>query len=406
MAGTRRLSRLVESTSARLDLPPGPLVVALSGGADSAALAFLCASDDRALRALHINHGLAHSALMEQAARTVAEQLDIDLDVRTVTLDGKGASLEGRARSARYHAFAEATDPDEGLLTAHTVEDNAETVLFNLIRGTGARGLAGIPAFRPPNIWRPALAVSRSETREIAALAGLDFAEDPMNEDPALTRNLIRRQLIPYLEELNSRLVPTLARSAASLSRDVAFLESQARKAPVEYRRAAASCPVGVLLALPRPVADRVLMDMVAHVIGAGEITAARLERVWSVVRSDSAAQEISSGVTVVRRGPALVVSVAAQAPEDRGTILLTEGVHRVAGIELHVALRQGPCQVMPLSKWAAVFPPDTRLEADERGTVSANGAPAWFPGEQRLPVAWYEPGTLGYLTVLAREDI
>ena len=77
-----------------------------------------------------------------------------------------------------------------------------------------------------------------------------------------------------------------------------------------------------------------------------------------------------------------------------------------MAGLELHVALRQGPCHVMPLSKWAAVFPSDTRLEADVTGTVSANGAPAWVPGEQRLPVAWYEPGTLGYLTVLAREDI
>ena len=76
MAGTRRLSRLAESTSARLNLPPGPLVVGLSGGADSAALAFLCKRGGRGLRALHVNHGLAHSARMERAARTIADRLD------------------------------------------------------------------------------------------------------------------------------------------------------------------------------------------------------------------------------------------------------------------------------------------------------------------------------------------
>lgn len=407
MAGTRRLSRLLESASKRLDLPEGALVVALSGGADSAALALLCRQAEREARLLHVNHGLRHSGLMEGAARDIAARLEMDLEVVAVTLSETGASLEGRARQARYRAFAEATGPEEALLTAHTCEDNAETVLFNLMRGAGARGLAGIPAAREPNIRRPALAISRSETREIAVLAGLAFVDDPMNQDPGLTRNLIRSQAIPYLERFNSRLVGSLARTAESLSRDVEHLEALAGAAPVQYRDGSASCAVGALLALPRPVADRVLMAMVGHVSGRGEITAARIDRAWSVVRSESPAEEIAAGGRATRRGASLVVS-RADPPSTgaAGPLALTVGTHRVAGLEMQVAMVDAPCQVMPLSKWAAVFPPDVRLEIDVAGTVTADGEPAWVPGKERLPVAWYQPGMVGYLTVLAREDV
>ena len=406
MAATRRLTQLVESAQSRLKLPTGPLVVALSGGADSAALAYLCVESGREARAVHVNHSLAHSAELETAAVAIATRLDLELEVRTVTLPESGASLEGRARTARYAAFGETTTMEERLLTAHTLEDNAETVLINLVRGAGARGLSGIPYHRFPNVYRPALEISRSETREIAALARLGFVDDPMNQDPTLTRNLIRQQVIPFLEGFNSRLLPALARTAASLARDVAHLEAEAARVGVDYRDEVATCPLGALAAAPRAIADRVLMDMLAHVSRGEGVTAGHVERMRSVVEGRAESQEMGWGVSVWRKGPLVVVGVP-KSTNGRGQgVELTAGSHHAGGLELFVMARDAVCQVMPLSKWAAVFPPNIRLEADTDGTVLADGEPAWIPGVRRFPVAWYQPGTVGYLFVSARGRI
>ena len=402
MAGSRRLTELVKAVSARLDVPDGPLVVALSGGADSATLLYLCADLGTQTRALHVNHGLPHSDTMESAACDVAQRLGVDLDVVTVTVQD-GPSPEGQARRARYSAFAEKTSEGEKLLTGHTRDDSVETTLMNLVRGTGPRGLAGIPSRRSPNIYRPMLTITRNETREIAALALLGFVDDPMNDDPTLTRNIVRSQLIPLLSTLNPRLADSVSRLSAAVGADSSYLDEAAAQISLNVGTGSAAVAVGDLLAAPGPVADRLLKTLLTHVVGQGGVTAETLERMWSVARGSTVRQVISSGVVVERRDAMLVVEAPKKWAEVR-VVSLNPGRHRSGRVEFDVLSHDGPCRVSPLSAWSAIFPADTKLAAGSDGVVTADGEPAWRPGEKRLPVAWYEPGSVGYLSIFAKE--
>lgn len=398
MVGTRRLNHLVESALERLDLPGGRLVIALSGGADSAALAYLCSAAGTEARCVHVNHGLPGSPLMQTAAEGVAEALSLSLDVINVVL-GEGPSPEGQARKARYEALAEV----EGqVLTAHTLDDDVETVLFNLIRGTGPRGLAGIPYHRAANVYRPMLSISRSETREMATLAGLPFADDPMNESLALSRNIIRSRVIPMLLELNPRLSEAIVRMAGAVEADGAYLDSEVAKIRVLRGDDAHAVAVGDLLAAPRPVRDRALKTLLAGAAGPGGVTSERLDVLWSVATRQNKRQQIGDGLIADRRGPLLVVEVPARAPPS--VVELTPGYHRQGSLDFEVTVVEDVCKVAPLSRWAAVFPADASLIAGADGWVTADGERAWKPGEKRLPVAWYEPGSVGYLSVFASE--
>jgi tRNA(Ile)-lysidine synthetase-like protein len=402
MAGTRRLNELGESARGRLTLPEGSLVVALSGGADSAALAWLCVRAEREVRAVHVNHGFSHSQRLEAAARSISDALDIDLDVVTVDVPA-GSSPEARAREARYSAFAGAVRSAEILLTAHTLDDDAETVLLNLIRGTGTRGLAGIPRWRPPSIARPALDVRRAEMREIAALARLPYYDDPMNADLGLTRNWIRAIVIPELETANPRLRESLHRSAQFVEAESAVIEDMARSTKLQLRDGGARVATGQLLTLPEAVASRILIRMIDHVSGATAISADRVSRMWSVARGESTSQEIGGGAVAESVGPMLVLRVKAglEAPPAQ---VLEPGLQILGNLEFEVLVMQRSSAVIPLSPWVATFPSGTELVARAGGIVTANGEEAWIVGKKRLPVAWYEPGTVGYLSVTARE--
>jgi tRNA(Ile)-lysidine synthetase-like protein len=402
MAGSRRLNQLAEAVSARLDLPDGLLVVALSGGADSAALLYLCTDLGTKTRALHVNHGLAHSDMMESAAVDIAQRLGIDLDVVAVRVE-EGPSPEGQARRARYAAFVDRIGEGERLLTAHTRDDNVETVVFNLIRGTGPRGLGGIPHYRPHNVFRPMLTIARSETREIAALAGLPFVDDPMNDDPGLTRNVIRSRVIPMLVELNPRLSESIARMATTVASDSAYLDNEAAQVRILHGDDSVGVAVGDLLAVAKPLGDRLLKTMLTHTVGSEGVSAERVERLWSVARAERAAVELAAEVRVVRRGPLLVIE---KQPDwlDIQPVTLSPGRHHCGRVEFDVLSHDGPCMVAPLSAWAAIFPANAELAVGSDGVVTADGEPAWTPGGRRLAVAWYEPGSVGYLSIFAKE--
>lgn len=296
MAATRRLNELITATLPDIELPDGPMVVALSGGADSATLAYLVRQAGFVTRALHIDHQLPASPTMAAAAEEIAAVLEVPLETVQVDLDD-GPSLEEKARTARYRVFTGVGTP---VLTGHTRDDSVETMLINLVRGTGIEGLTGIPAFRSPNIHRPLLSVTRSETREIATLAGLPFVDDPMNEDLSITRNRIRREILPLMRELNPQLDAAVARAAAILEREadyLAVLAAPHMRSPV---------PVSVIHTLPRVLADRVLQRALeAEGIGA---TADRIGRIWAVASGVSERQDLAEGRSVVRRGALLVI--------------------------------------------------------------------------------------------------
>jgi tRNA(Ile)-lysidine synthetase-like protein len=407
MVETRRLSDLRSRSAGLLRLPEGDLVVALSGGADSAALVHLLASLGRRFRAVHVNHGLPASARLEEAARAVADAADIELEVSGIVVP-PGASFEGQARQARYEALFESLKPGETLLTAHTLDDQAETVLMNLLRGSGPAGLAGITV-RTDSLARPMLAVGRSETRELAVLASLPFFDDPSNLDHGFRRNSIRLEVIPDLSaRFNPRLIEALARFAELIGADEALLQDEADKVPVlgEGRRQAV--PLGSLLAVARPVADRALRGMLARVRPPHRGTAAELDDVWLVVTRQRKSAVLAGGIEVAHEGPLLVLRSTEPATSSPGSIPLEVGANYVGQFHVVVERTERVCRVAPIGLWSALFPADVSLDArvDEKGhlVVAADEETAWVAGERRLPVAWYEPGTSGYLSVFARE--
>ncbi len=213
------------------------LRVALSGGLDSVLLLHLAVSCHRArvpVEAIHVNHQLQHNAgETESFCRDLCGGLGIPLVVRRVTVTtGKEADsaggVEEAARKARYQVFEELLEPGDLLLMAHHADDQAETVLFRLLRGSGVAGLAGMPRHRPlgmGQLARPLLDVERAELARWAGVAGLSWVEDPSNSDRRYDRNFLRHGIIPELKARWPRLTSRIRHSAQSC-RDSEYLNS------------------------------------------------------------------------------------------------------------------------------------------------------------------------------------
>ncbi|HDQ9214135.1 TPA: tRNA lysidine(34) synthetase TilS, partial [Pseudomonas aeruginosa] len=185
----------------------GGWCVAFSGGLDSTVLLHLLAQLARsealpALSALHVHHGLQAAADGWPAhCQAVCRSLGIPLRVERVQV-AVGGSIEQAARDARYRAFQANLGEGQVLLTAQHLDDQAETLLFRLLRGAGLRGLAAMPASRPlggGRLCRPLLGVSRAELEAYAQTHRLDWVEDPSNQDPRFSRNYLRREIMPRL---------------------------------------------------------------------------------------------------------------------------------------------------------------------------------------------------------------
>lgn len=208
--------------------------VALSGGLDSTvllhAMAGLCPGR---LRALHVNHQLhADAGEWVQRCGELCARLGVPFSAISVTVDlDSGDGPEGAARRARYLALAAAMQPGEILLTAHHQDDLAETLLINLLRGSGPAGLAGIPEqaqLGPAGLQRPLLGLPRAELAEYARRAGLDWVEDPANLDPRMDRNFLRHQIIPALQDRWPAARATIGRSAILSSEAVQLIDELA----------------------------------------------------------------------------------------------------------------------------------------------------------------------------------
>jgi tRNA(Ile)-lysidine synthase len=214
------------------------LVVALSGGPDSACLlTALCAAAPSRLpwrvRAVHVDHGLqaAAGALRESAAR-LCRRLEVPLSVVRVTVEaGPGISVEAAARTARYRAFAHELQPDECLLTAHHALDQAETLLLQLLRGAGLKGLSAMPLCRRFAAgWhlRPLIEVTPRALAAFRVAQHIDAADDPMNRDARFDRVYLRTRVWPALEERWPGAAVSLARSAHHLADAQELLEQTA----------------------------------------------------------------------------------------------------------------------------------------------------------------------------------
>ncbi|MBV1893953.1 MAG: tRNA lysidine(34) synthetase TilS [Ilumatobacteraceae bacterium] len=263
---------------------PGTTVTcALSGGADSTALVFLAVATRCVVNAVHIHHGLRSSADDDaECARRTAERLDIPYRIVHVDLED-GPNLEARARAARRTVL-----PND-VLTGHTADDQAETLLLALLRGSGAKGLAAIR----PGPQHPILALRAAETRELCAREGLEYSTDPTNSDPRFRRNRVRHELIPLLNAIAEREVtPLLTRTAGILRDDDDFLDALATQLSPKN--------ASELSNAPRPVAARAVRRWLTQ--DGYPPDSAAIARVLDVAAGRIAACELSGGRRVERR--------------------------------------------------------------------------------------------------------
>jgi tRNA(Ile)-lysidine synthase len=226
--------------------------VALSGGPDSLALTAIAASL-RPTSALIVDHGLQPgSATVAATAQRQAEQLGcVDTQVLCVRVGAEGGP-EAAARNARYRALADARR-DRPVLLAHTLDDQAETVLLGLSRGSGARSIAGMQPYDPP--WcRPLLGIRRETTHAACADLGLQAWHDPHNSDRRFTRSRLRHEVLPLLEEvLGGGVAEALARTATALRGDTGLIDSLIDRA-MSTAETSDGLDAGALTALPDPV--------------------------------------------------------------------------------------------------------------------------------------------------------
>jgi len=252
---------------ARCSFPPAGTAVtcAVSGGADSLALLVLAVDHGCDTTAVHVDHGLRPGSDREaEVVAAVAEGWGAAFRSVTVAV-APGSDLEARARRARYAALP----PD--VLTGHTADDQAETVLLNLLRGASLDGLAGYAPAR-----RPLRALRRHDTHKLCADLGIQPVHDPSNDDPRFRRNRVRHELLPLLDALAEAIDPTDARALA---------------------------------AAPAPLAARAVRRWLRTGPEQHPPDAATVARVLAVARGEASACEVGGGRAVRRHAQRLYVA-------------------------------------------------------------------------------------------------
>ena len=278
--------------------PGSALTCAVSGGPDSLALLALAVEAGCRAAAVHVDHGLRPGSAAEaDVVAAAAARLGASFRAERVHV-APGPNLEARARAARRAVLG----PDAA--TGHTMDDQAETVLLNLLRGAGVDGLAAMRA----GTRHPLLAVRRAETHALCAALGLEPVTDPTNDDRRFLRNRVRHELLPLCSALAGRdVVPVLARQAEVLAGDAALLEALAEGVdPTDAAALAAAAP-----AVGRRAARRWLRGTGPH-----PPDLAAVERVLAVARGDARATDVAPGRRV-RRWRGRLHTEALTAPSD-----------------------------------------------------------------------------------------
>jgi tRNA(Ile)-lysidine synthase len=278
--------------SACADLDPGAhVVVASSGGADSLVLAAAAVFEGRRagwlVAAATVDHGLQDgSAAIAERAADALRGLGCDpTHVLTVAVGERGGP-EAAARSARYAALESLAEQSSAtVLLGHTLDDQAETVLLGLARGSGPRSLAGMPPRRDP-FRRPLLDVPRETVRAAARALGLEPWDDPHNDDPRFARARVRREVLPVLErELGPGVAAALSRTARLARADADALDAWAAQAYTSAEKEPGAVAVDALADLPAAIRTRVLrLAALAAGAPATDLTAGHVDALDALV--------------------------------------------------------------------------------------------------------------------------
>lgn len=447
MAGSRRLKRLATDVVARVSRAlaenglaenRSPLLVAVSGGADSAVLAWAVREGGGPVRAVHVHHGWPASDRMEASAEAVAAQLRMDLAVVRVDATGPG-SPEAVARTVRYAALEDQARAGELIATGHTSTDQAETVLGNLAWGAGLDGLRGIHRRRGPLV-RPLLEVSSEETRELAVLLRLPFVDDPANEDQAYRRVRIRRALGGWERSVAPGIGLKLAEMARLVETDLDFLDSLAAGVPIETLDGAVRAPAAVLRTLPPAVAARAARRAL-RAAGGGYAGARRdVDALMQVARRGGSART-SGGLPVTRVGATVRVGARRSSGPYEPVDWSVAGRVAWGSWTWEADEGSGRPHAYPLSPWrqvfdVSVFSEQTALirrvrrddrvamrngrkgareamaeagipgqERDSWPVLEVDGRVLWIPGVRRAFSDWVTSDTIGHVLVSATRE-
>ncbi len=443
MARSRRLSELAQlvigAAEAAAGEPPGsgrPLIVATSGGADSAAALWACAQIADVC-ALHVDHGWPYSNVLGAAAAGVASQVGVPLIEESIEV---GAS-EASARSGRYEAFGRHLG-DGLIVTGHSADDLAETVVANLARGAGLHGLQGIP-FERPGFVRPFLGIRRDELRELAALVGLSTIDDPANADPAYTRVRLRSMLRGWEVAMGRQIVPSIVRGAGLAAEESRFVEERSRRIEVRTDGSVVAIDLATLVTAPAPLARKAIRRALRHLDGVYAGTLADVDASLRVA-TGGPPEHVGGRIVVRRVGERLeMVRLPQPGPVAPAPVEIQgDGVHRFgrwsftfdSALSLPVTLaasRRSEVFDASVAEGAMILRsigPDDRLALGGTGSksavealsehgvseserigwpilVSSTHGPLWVPGVRRSSLGWVTEATERYLVVSASQE-
>lgn len=309
------LSGMAEST---------PILIALSGGADSSALLFAldayAGKHGTPLAVAHVDHKLrgAESDADREFCRSLAESYGLpfyllEADVRSLA-QAHHRGVEEEARQVRYQFFA-ALMKEHGiplLATAHNADDNAETVLFHLCRGSGLRGLCGIPAtraFGEGTLIRPLLGVPKQRILDFCEQNRIPYVTDATNKDTCYARNRIRHNVLPELTAINSGARDNISRLCTSLRQDEEFISSAVSQF-LNRHEADGSLPLDALVHAPAAIASRAVASLLSRLTE--DVRAVHIEAVLELARaavphstvhlSDGIAASVENGSLVIAK--------------------------------------------------------------------------------------------------------
>ncbi len=378
-AGLGRDELVAEVERALAPIPEAAtVVIALSGGPDSTALAYLVpeARPDLEVVLGHVRHGLRDDARDLRVVEWHARVLDLPLAVVEVTVSPQGQGIEAAARAQRYAALRRIGRQHGAgwLIVGHTADDQAETVLLRMARGTGLTGLAAMSQVRG-DVVRPLLRLRRSDVHRFILHEGLEVAMDPGNDDPAFRRNVVRQRVLPTLAEVTPDPVAALARLADLAREDAGRLDEEAREiAASVFRRygSARAVRVDVLLAQHPALSRRLVRNLIGEVRVGDRPSAADVQ---AVLRLHPGAGVDLPGVRVTCGGG----WIAAAPPEGYDTDAST---FQIPGSAPWSALR---AEIVASTQSGSPIGEEPQLQLDLEG--------AWLPPKVVVPDELLPPG-------------